>query len=73
MGVASAAKRQGVKTIAFAGKVEEGSENLYDIGITSIFGILRGVTSLDEALKDGARNLEKTVENVVRILYANYK
>lgn len=68
MGVATAAKRQGVKTIAFAGKVEEGSENLYDVGITSIFGILRGVTSLDEALKYGAKNLEKTVENVVRIL-----
>ena len=68
MGVALAAKRHGVKTIAFAGKVEDGSENLYDVGITSIFGILRGVTSLDEALKDGAKNLEKTVENVVRIL-----
>jgi len=68
MGVATAAKRQGVKTIAFAGKVEDGSENLYDVGITSIFGILRGVTSLDYALKDGIKNLEKTVENVVRIL-----
>ena len=68
MGVALAAKKQGVKTIAFAGKVEDGSENLYDVGINSIFGILRGVTSLDEALKDGAKNLEKTVENVVRIL-----
>ena len=68
MGVATVAKRQGVKTIAFAGKVEAGSENLYDVGITSIFGILRGVTSLDEALKDGIKNLEKTVENVVRIL-----
>ena len=68
MGVALAAKRQGVKTIAFAGKVEDGSENLYDVGITSIFGILRGITSLDEALKDGSKNLEKTVENVIRIL-----
>ena len=68
MGVAKTAKRQGVKTIAFAGKVEDGSENLYNVGITSIFGILRGVTSLEEALKDGVKNLEKTVENVVRIL-----
>lgn len=68
MGVALEAKKQGVKTIAFAGKVEDGSENLYDIGITSIFGILRGVTSLDEALKDGVKNLENTVENVVRLI-----
>lgn len=68
MGVATVAKEQGVKTIAFAGKVEEGSENLYEVGISAIFSIMRGVTSLDDALRDGKRNLEKTVENVVRTL-----
>ncbi|MDU7148950.1 MAG: glycerate kinase [Clostridium sp.] len=68
MGVASVAKKSGVKTIAFAGKIDEGSENLYDVGINSIFGIIRGVCSLEEALKNGEINLEKTVENVVRTL-----
>lgn len=68
MGVASVAKKNNIKTIAFAGKIGEGVENLYDIGINSIFGIMRGVSSLDEALKNGEINLEKTVENVVRIL-----
>ncbi len=68
MGVANIAKKNGVKTIAFAGKIDEGAENLYDVGINSIFGIMRGVCSLDEALKDGKINLEKTVENVVRTL-----
>lgn len=68
MGVASVAKKSGVKTIAFAGKIGEGAENLYDIGINSIFGIIRGVCSLEEALKNGEINLEKTVENVVRTL-----
>ncbi|WP_291648197.1 glycerate kinase [Clostridium sp.] len=68
MGVAAIAKKNGVKTIAFAGKVEEGAENLYNVGINSIFGIMRGVCSLDDALKNGEINLEKTVENVVRTL-----
>lgn len=68
MGVAAIAKKHNVNTIAFAGKIGDGVENLYDIGINSIFGIMRGVCSLDEALKNGEINLEKTVENVVRTL-----
>lgn len=68
MGVASVAKANNVKTIAFAGKIEEGSENLYEVGITSIFSIMRGVSDIDTALKMGKYNLEKTVENVMRIL-----
>lgn len=66
MGVACAAKRKGAKTIAFAGRIDDGAENLYGIGINSMFSIGRGVTSLDDALKNGSINLEKTVENVVR-------
>ena len=68
MGVAAIAKKNNVKTIAFAGKVGDGVENLYDIGINAIFGIMRGVCSLEEALQNGESNLEKTVENVVRTL-----
>lgn len=68
MGVAMVAKKHGVKTIAFAGKVGDGVENLYDIGIKSIFSIMREVESLDEALKNGIENLEKATEAVVRLL-----
>lgn len=68
MGIASVAKRNSIKTIAFTGKVDEGCENLYDVGITSIFSIMRGVDNLEDALKNGSYNLEKTVENVVRLL-----
>ena len=38
------------------------------IGIKSIFSIMTGVSTLDEALKEGSRNLELTTENVVRLL-----
>ena len=46
----------------------EGAENLYDIGINALFSITPGAISLDEALKNGSKNLERTVENVVRLL-----
>lgn len=68
MGVAIAARRKGAKTIAFAGRIDDGAENLYGIGINSMFSIGRGVTSLEKALENGSINLEKTVENVVRNL-----
>ncbi|MGL5647468.1 MAG: glycerate kinase [Clostridium sp.] len=68
MGVAKIAKLENVKVIAFAGKVEEGSENLYEVGIDGMFSIMREITELDTALKKGEKNLEKTVENVVRII-----
>ena len=68
MGVATVAKENGVSTIAFSGKVGEGIEGLYEIGIKSIFSIMTGVSTLDEALKEGSRNLELTTENVVRLL-----
>lgn len=68
MGIASVAKRNSIRTIAFVGKIEEGCENLYDVGMTSIFSIMRGVDNLEGALKNGNYNLEKTVESVVRVL-----
>lgn len=68
MGVALVAKKKGIKTIAFGGRILEGAENLYSIGVTSIFGITPGAISLDKALMDGEKNLERTTENIVRLL-----
>lgn len=68
IGVAKTAKEAGAKVIAFAGRVTDDADTLYDGGIDSIFSILNEVTSLDDALKNGQHNLEKTVENVVRLL-----
>lgn len=68
MGVSSVAKRQGVKTIAFGGRVLDGIDELYKLGVTSIFSITPAVITLEEALGNGSANLEKTVENVVRLL-----
>ncbi|MGL5245796.1 MAG: glycerate kinase, partial [Sarcina sp.] len=72
-GVAKVAKHKGIPVIAFAGRVGEGSENLYSQGINSIVCILSGVTSLEQALQYGKENTERCVENIVRIININKK
>lgn len=67
-GVSILAKENKVPVIAFSGKVGVGYESLYKIGIDSIFSIVNGALSLEEALKRGVENLEITTENVVRLL-----
>lgn len=72
-GVASVALKKGVPVIAFAGRVGEGVETLYDHGFTAIIGILKGVTSLDKALAAGRDNLAFSVGNVCRLLRQGQK
>jgi glycerate 2-kinase len=67
-GVASTAKKHSVPVIAFAGRIGSGTEALYEHGFTSIVGILKEVTSLEEALTSGSRNLTHAVENMCRVL-----
>ncbi|MCM3691129.1 glycerate kinase [Neobacillus niacini] len=67
-GVASIAMKYSIPVIAFAGRIGKGVEPLYEHGITSIVGILKGVSSLDEALKSGEANLEFAAENICRVL-----
>lgn len=68
LGVAKVAKMYNKPVIALAGRIGEGTEVLYDLGIDSIFGIMRGVTSLEEALLHGKDNVEITSENIVRLM-----
>ena len=68
VGVSKVAKKFNIPTIAFGGRVSDDADNLFEEGIIALFSIMRGVESLDDALKNGAHNLEKTVENVVRTL-----
>lgn len=67
-GVAKIAKKYNKPVLACAGYIGEQVEVLYEEGITAIFGILAKAGSLDEALKSGEANLERTVENIARIL-----
>lgn len=70
-GVASLASRYHIPVIAFAGRVGNDIEKLYENGFTAIFSILNEVTTLDHALTSGENNLTNTVENVCRVLMLN--
>ena len=68
LGVAMIAKKYNKTVIALAGRVGNDIDALYDKGIDAIFGIMRGVTSIEEALVKGPENVEKTSENIIRLL-----
>ena len=68
LGVAMIAQKYNKPVIALAGRVGNDIDVLYDKGIDAIFGIMRGVTSIEEALVKGPENVEKTSENIIRLL-----
>ncbi|WP_211746633.1 glycerate kinase [Paenibacillus sp. Marseille-Q4541] len=67
-GVAKAAKEKGVRVIGLAGYIGEGVEVLYEEGIDAIFGIVPGASEIDKLLAEGPRNVERTSENIGRLL-----
>jgi glycerate 2-kinase len=67
-GVAAIAAKYSVPVIAFAGRIGNGVEPLYDNGFNAIIGILKGITTVEEALKLGEENLAFAAENVCRVL-----
>lgn len=70
MGVAKAVRERNphIGVVAFAGHVGEGIDQLYDVGIDAVFGIVPGAMPLNEAIADGPRNLIRAAENVGRLI-----
>lgn len=68
LGVATVAKKYNKPVVALAGRVGDDIDILYEKGIDSIFGIMREVTTIDEALKNGKENIERTSENIARLM-----
>jgi len=67
-GVARAAKEAGKPVIAIAGYVGEGIDTLYTEGIDAVFGIVPGAADLERLLHEGPENVERTTENIARVL-----
>ena len=67
-GVAKIAKRYDKPVFACAGYIGEQVDVLYEEGMTAIFGILDQAGQSKQALQAGESNLERTVENIVRVL-----
>ncbi|WP_191451213.1 glycerate kinase, partial [Lactobacillus gallinarum] len=72
-GVAQIAKKDNIPAISLAGYLGEGIEQLYDEGFTAIFGILDKAEDICQALKDGPKNIERTTENIVRLIISTKK
>lgn len=67
-GISRMSKKANVPVIAFAGSLSPGYEPLYEGGLLAVHSITQGPCTLEEALKNGEKNLKLTVENVVRLL-----
>lgn len=70
VGVAHLAKKYNVKVIAFAGSVTNDAGKCNEEGIDAFFPIIRGVTTLEEAMlsENARKNMELAVEQVFRLL-----
>ena len=67
-GVARVSHSYGVPVVAIVGSIGLGSDNLYPLGVTSMFTLVPGPVSLDEAMGQGKRMLADTTERVLRLL-----
>lgn len=70
VGVARLAKKYGCRVLAFAGGVTDDAGKCNEEGIDAFFPIVRGVTTLDEAMdkETAKKNMRLSVEQVFRLL-----
>ncbi len=69
-GVARVAQAAGVPVVAIVGSIGEGVENLYELGVTSMFTLAPGPISLEEAMKNGGPLIANAAERVMRLWLA---
>ncbi|AGV72788.1 glycerate kinase family protein [Lactococcus cremoris] len=67
-GVSRIAKKYHKPCFALAGYIGKDVEVLYDEGMTAIFGIQAKAQVLSEAILEGPKNVERTSENIARML-----
>ena len=67
-GIAKISSKYNIPLIALGGRVTDDANELYDIGVTSLFCIMDSVKTLDKALEDGYKSVTKVCENIGRIL-----
>lgn len=70
VGVAKLGKKYGAKTVAFAGSVTKEAVACNEAGIDAFFPILRGISTLEEAMDPATAkaNMTATTEQVFRLL-----
>lgn len=70
VGVARMAKKHGAVVVAFAGSVTKGAAACNEAGIDAFFPIVRGITTLEEAMEpeNAKENLAAVAEQVFRLI-----
>lgn len=67
VGVSRIAKKFGKPVICLSGGIGEGTDVLYNEGITSLFSIVDGPMSLEKAIENAEALLMKSTENIIRL------
>ena len=67
-GILKIAQKQQVPVIAFAGRVTNDIDALYELGLCSAFSITNEIKTLQEALNEGVSCLESTSYNVFKMI-----
>lgn len=68
LGIAKVAAKHHVPVIALSGVLGKGVEALHEEGIDAFFSILPRLCPLEEALSEGATNLQQAAYNVAKVL-----
>lgn len=68
IGVAQAAKQYDIPVVAICGSLGDGYEAVYEHGIDSAFSIIEQPMEIDDLLTKGKHNIQRTAENVARLL-----
>jgi len=69
-GVARVGREAGVPVVAIVGAIGDGVENLYPLGVTSMFSLAPGPISLEQAMRDGGSLIADAAERVLRLFLA---
>lgn len=69
-GVSKRAKELGIPVVAIVGAIEEGIEEIYDMGVSAVFSINRRPMPFSESRYKSKEFYESTLEDVLRLLKA---
>lgn len=70
-GMARAAHQQGIPVIVVAGSVAPEADNLYPLGVASMFSICSGPMTAEEAMRNAAPLLSQATERILRAMVAS--
>lgn len=71
VGIARRAKLQAVPVIAVVGSMADGFEAAYEQGLTAVFSTNPKPQSMEQAAACACMNLEKTIDNICRLIKAS--